>query len=119
MSTTITEYPTFQKMKKIHISWTSGEAGFVATGTTTNYYTGTIVKAMTVPDGVAVPLNNYDITIKDSASLDLGAGLLINRSNTATEVVSAGLGSMINSQISIRVESAGASKKGVLILWVK
>ena len=57
-------YDNVGTVKKIIIDWTSDDVTLGVDGETTKI-SGLLLKAVTDPDGVAVPAANYDITLLD------------------------------------------------------
>lgn len=109
-------------IKKIKFSWTSGdgaEAG-TASGQTSEAYSGKILGLATVPDGVAAPTDNYDITVTDEDSMDVLMGGGADRDTADTEyVLSASLGAVANDKLTINIAAAGTSKKGIAYLYIR
>ena len=107
-------------VQKITYAWTAGTAptAGTATGTTTYLYTGVLLRAVTVPDAVSVPTDDYDITITDGDGVDVAAGLLANRDTANTEWVTSGLGAVVGDTLTINLSAAGSATKGVCILYI-
>lgn len=119
---TITE-KSHSSMKKIKAAWVSGQGNYANTvsGTTTNYYDGQIWGAITVPGtSTTTPLDNYDITVKDSDSIDVALGALANRDQTNTEyVTSASMAGVASDTLTITVTTAGSANSGTLYLLIR
>lgn len=127
---TITEsdasYPEMQKVRKIKWAWTTDSVtGAIVDATaagqankTTYKYTGEIYRLITDPtDG---PTDNYDVTILDDDGYDVLMGAGLNRDTTTTEqVLWSSLGICLNSQLRLNIGTAGNSKSGVVILYIK
>lgn len=115
---------TVEKMleptKEIVITWTSGDvANGNATVTTTNVFTGQILRVVTVPGtGGDTPDDNYDITLTTDAGVDVGAGLLLNRSSTLTQWVTSGMGAVVGSKLTFLVDNAGSTNKGTCYVYI-
>jgi hypothetical protein len=111
---------TFDVIKKITFTWLSvnggGDAG-KAQHTTDAYYTGKILRVVTAPGGAA-PSLNYDVYLKDSDGYDAACGQLINRSDTATETVTASMGYVAHSQLTLYLEAAGNAKTGTVVVYI-
>ena len=107
-------------VQKITFAWTAGTAptAGTATGTTTYLYTGVLLRAVTVPDAVSAPTDDYDITITDGDGVDVAAGLLANRDTANTEWVTSGLGAVVGDTLTINLSAAGSATKGVCILYI-
>jgi hypothetical protein len=106
-------------VKKIIFDWTSDAAGD-ATGTTTNAYTGELLRFITVPDGVSAPTALYDVVINDEDSTDALIAAGANRSATVTEqVIASSLGAVANDKLTIVVSNAGNTKKGKAYLYIR
>jgi hypothetical protein len=114
---TVTEIPG-GSVKQVSFAWTSTAGG--AAGETTRYrYTGNILKVVTVPGTAgAAPSADYDITIKDSNLVDVANGQLANRHTSNTELVSASLGAVVHSKLTIAVTNAGNAKSGVCHVYI-
>lgn len=114
---TLTE-ETIGQVKKITWAWTATDAGAVVAAVTTLPYSGT-VSAYTVPDTGTAPSADYDITVKDTAGVDVFNGLLANRHTSNTEWVSdTSTGKVVNSTLTLAVANAGNAGKGQLIVFV-
>ena len=127
---TITEsnasYPELQKVRKIKWAWTTDSVnGAIVDATaagqankTTYKYTGEIYRLITDPtDG---PTDNYDVTILDDDGYDVLMGAGLDRDTTTTEqVLWSSLGICLNSQLRLNIGTAGNSKSGVVILYIK
>lgn len=118
-------------IRKVIASWTSDGSGD-ATGTT-GKIVGTLVKGTTNPtDG---PTDNYDITLTDEDGVNILASCdddLADRDTTNSEEVyflvkdhAAGtplaqsLHPVVCSKITVTVAAAGATKSGVLTLYLR
>ena len=111
---------TFGTIKKIKCVWLSDGATGDVTGTTTEFYSGKLLGAITVPDAVAVPDNLYDVEVFDNDSVDVALGALLNRSNVNTEYVAmTALAAVAESQLTILVENANNAKEGILYLFIR
>jgi len=111
---------THGTIKKIKAAWTSDSATGAVSGTTTNSYDGRILGAITVPDGVAAPTDDYDIAVNDSDGVDVALGALGNRDETNTEYVAeASMAAVAHSKLTVAVTAAGNSKKGTLYLFIR
>ena len=118
---TITEI-THGTIKTIKAEWVSGTAAEdgTASGTTTNPFDGRIIGATTVPDGVAAPTADYDITVADSDGVDIALGALADRHTANTEYVAeASMAGVAHSLLTISVAAAGTSKEGTLYLYIR
>ena len=106
-------------VKKIAFDWTSDGSGD-ATGTTTNVFTGELLRLVTVPDGVAAPTDNYDIVINDEDGTDVLIGAGADRDTANTEqVIASSLGAVANDKLTIVVSNAGDTKSGVAYLYIR
>jgi len=107
-------------VKKIKCAWTSDSATGAVSGTTTYGYSGRIIGAITVPDGVAAPDDNYDIAVTDSDGVDLALGALADRDTANTEFVAeASMAGIASGTLTVSVTHAGNSKKGTLYLFIR
>ena len=106
---------------KVTFAWTAGtgaEEG-TASGTTTYPYSGQILRVVTVPAaGGDAPTALYDITLTDEDTIDTANGLLANRSATATEWVTTGMGAVVGDKLTLNITNAGSAKKGTVIAYV-
>lgn len=116
---TLTEI-THTSVKKVSFDWTSSAAG-AADGASTEYYTGSIERVVTVPDsGGTQPTDQYDVTVLDDDGADVLFANGANRSNVNTEQIAASnLGIVVNSKLTIHVTNGGNAKGGVLHLYVR
>ena len=111
---------TYGTIKKIKAAWVSDDATGAVSGTTTNYYDGRLIGAVTVPDGSAAPTDNYDVAVNDSDGVDVALGALADRDATNTEYrAEASMAGVANSKLTIAVTNAGNSKKGALYLYIR
>lgn len=122
MSVTITEEKfgnALQPLNKIKFVWVSAADG-TASGTTTNTYTGEIIRLVTVPDGVAAPTADYDVVINDEDTTDvlMGAGADRHTSNTE-QVLASSLGCVANDKLSLSITNAGDTKSGTVYLYIR
>lgn len=106
---------------KITFDWLSS-AGGAADATTTNYYTGEIVRAVQIPDGGGTaPSAAWDCVVNDDDGADVLIGLGANLSETATtqKVAADKLGTVANSPLTLAVTNAGNAKGGNTILYLR
>ena len=109
-------------IKRIKAAWTSGQGVYegTASGTTTGWYSGRCIAAITVPSAVDPPTANYDISITDSDSVDVTLGALADRHTANTEFrAEASLGAVAGSKLTIAITNAGDTKKGTVYLLIK
>lgn len=109
-------------IKKVKAAWTSGQGIYAGTvsGTTGNKFWGRLIGAITVPDAVDAPDDNYDIAVNDSDSVDVALGALADRDTANTEFrAEASLAGVANSKLTIAVTNAGEANKGTLYLFIK
>jgi hypothetical protein len=107
-----------KEVRWVWVSATSGAADLV----TTNKYTGTIVAAYQIPDGGGTqPTAAYDVTITNADSVDVLAGLGADLSQSAmtTKTYKDGLGSMVDSTLTLNVTNAGDAKGGKTIIYIQ
>lgn len=121
---TLTEV-THKPIKKITWEWVSHTDGIVATATTgaatTNYYTGELIRLVTVPGAAALaPDADYDVYVYDDNSVDalMGGGLNRHTSNTE-QVAASSLGIVCSSKLTLYVSGAGASNAGTVYLYIR
>lgn len=111
--------------EKHEIDWTSDASGNVS-GTNITLR-GFLVKALTIPSGVAAPTDNYDITLLDpdsvaaSGTFDSLHSALIDRDTANTEEVyftGATSPPYLNGAYAFVVANAGNAKSGKLFLYM-
>ena len=119
MSCTITE-ETASHIKKVKFVWVSAADG-TASGTTTGVYSGLIERLVTIPDAdAAAPTADYDVAVNDEDATDVLMGGGADRSATATEqVLASSLGAVANDTLSLAISSAGDTKGGTVIVYIK
>lgn len=118
MSCTITE-ETMSHVKKIKFVWVSAADG-TASGTTTGVYSGEIIRLVTIPSSTAAPDDNYDVVVNDDDETDVLMGAGADRDTANTEqVLGSSLGCVANDKLSLSIATAGDSKGGTVILYVK
>jgi len=120
--------PAFNGVEKIKWVWTSLADGTVIASTTvglnpttTKKYSGKIERLVTIPGAVALaPSDNYNVTILDEDGVDvlMGGGLLRDTANTE-QVLGTSLGICQYTTLSLRIASAGDSKGGTVIIYLK
>jgi hypothetical protein len=119
---TLTE-ETISTVRKVKFEWTSEGTGAnsgKATKTTTKAYSGEIIRFVTIPDGTAAPSASYDVVVNDEDGTDVLMGAGADRSATATEqVLATNLGCVANDTLSLSITSAGETKKGTAILYIR
>lgn len=119
MVVTTTEI-TQPSVKKIIFAWTSDDAAGTATKTTDNVFAGKLIHFVTIPDAVAAPTDNYDITITDADGTDVLIGAGANRDTANTEQVASDLlGAVAGSKLTLNVAAAGNAKEGTVILYIR
>ena len=117
---TLTEI-THTQIKKITFTWTSSAAG-AADGATSGTYTGELVRVVQVPDGGGTqPTDLYDVEVTDADGADVLHGLGANLSNAAATNKAAkdGLGTVVNSVLTLAVTNAGNAKGGKTIVYLR
>jgi hypothetical protein len=114
-----TEIVSVGTVKKVSFAWTSS-AGGAADATTTAVIDGKLLGFATVPDAVAAPTDNYDITITDAQGLDVLLGQGANRDTANTEYVDgASIAAVASSVLTLGVTNAGNAKEGTAVLWIR
>lgn len=123
---TSANYGDLQSVRKITWAWTTDSAnGAIVDSTTagevnktTHKYTGQIARLITNPTDS--PTDNYDVTILDDDGYDVLMSGGLDRDTANTEQVNASsLGVCLNSQLRLNIATAGNSKSGVVILYIK
>ena len=109
-----------RSVKVIKFAWLSSNPGQAADATTTGIYDGKLIAMTTIPDAVAAPTVDYDITLEDSNGVDVLLGAGIDRHNANTEYVAeASLGAVAGSTLTLGVTTAGAAKEGEMYVWIR
>ena len=122
--TVVTTEITHRTVKKIKFAWTSenggGDAG-KAGATTTGYYTGEIIRLVTIPNTAGTqPTDQYDVVVNDADSTDVLMGAGANRSNANTEqVLASSLGCVVESPLTLAITNAGNAKTGTTIVYIR
>ena len=108
-----------RSVRKLVYTWTSDGTGD-ATATTTNTYSGKVIGLGTVPDGTAAPSPDYDVTLTDPDGFDVLAAAGIDRHTSNTESVfnPSSLG-VADGKLTFVIANAGASKEGVVHVWIR
>jgi len=116
--TVVTTEENVSTIIKVSFAWTSD--GGAADATTTEVYTGEIIRLVTVPDGVAAPDPNYDVVVNDEDSTDVLIGAGANRHTANTEqVLGSSLGVVANDKLTLAITNAGAAKQGTVHLYLR
>jgi hypothetical protein len=125
LGTVVVVEETFNKIQKVKFAWTSEDVGAdagKATKTTTNAYTGEIIRLVTIPGGAPnAPSDNYTVTVTDEDSTDVLMGAAFaNRDEANTEqVLASSLGCVANDKLTLNVSGAGNAKTGTVIIYIK
>ena len=120
MAITLVEDTNIYGLKKVKATWASDTAG-AASATTSNKYSGVIVRAIFTPDGGGTqPTDAYDVVINDADGYDLLNGLGANLSNAATvqKTMNDGLTYMLGSTLAFSISNAGETKGGIITLYI-
>jgi len=123
LGTVVIAEETYSTIKKIKFEWTSVDGGAdagKATKTTTKFFTGEIIRLVTIPDAVDAPTDNYGVTITDEDGTDvlMGGGLLRDTLNTE-QVLASSLGCVANDKLTLNISAAGNAKKGTAIIYIR
>lgn len=112
---------------KYSIAWLSTAGGAVS-GNGFAVARGELVQVKFVPDGGGTqPTDAYDITLVDTDSVDVIAGLGANLSNAASTIKIPLFGSSTvqryyhdgTQNLDLVVANAGAAKGGTVIIWIR
>ena len=118
---TLTE-ETYGTVKKITCAWTSEDGGDdagKAGATTTNAYSGEVIRLCTDP-GTAAPTDDYDVYVYDEDSTDILMGAGADRDTANTEqVLASSLGCVANDKLTFYIENAGNAKNGTVYLYIR
>jgi hypothetical protein len=114
-------------IQRIDAAWTSDASGDVS-GHAFEVPTGMLLQVKTVPDGVAAPSDNYDLTVVDADGADLLGGAGTDRDTSAAEVIAPLLGDATTKNqrplvdgtgtLDVVIANAGNAKKGTVSLWI-
>lgn len=109
-----------QPIQRIKWTWTSDAGGLVAGFDTTYEYVG-IVAAVTTDPGAPAPSVDYDIVILATGIGDILGGQGANRHTANIETVknNAAFAYFGPSTLECSITNAGASKQGVVYIWIK
>ncbi|MCB9739194.1 MAG: hypothetical protein H6747_07995 [Deltaproteobacteria bacterium] len=119
-------YESIGDWLQVTATWTSDASGDASD--TTARIVGSLVKATTIPDGTAIPTDNYDITLTDDEGIDIldpCAQSLADRSNVAAQAIYCIFSGTsepvatypaVADAVTVTVANAGDSKAGVLKL---
>ena len=117
--TVVTTEITYPSVKKVKFAWESDASGD-ADGTTTAVFSGKLIQVTTVPDATAAPSVDNDVVIEASDGVDLLAGSGADRHTSNTEhIKSADIGAVSASTLKLVVENAGATKKGIVYVYLR
>lgn len=108
---------TWGSVKKIKFDVTSDTDG-TADSTTTNRYDGAILLICTDP-GATAPTDNWDFVLTDADGVDLLAGQGANRSTSATQYISSGMGGVAHSKLTLSVTNAGDTKDLDVYVYIR
>jgi hypothetical protein len=110
---------TFGSVKKVKFSITSSDGG-VATATTTQAYSGEVLRLVIVPGADALaPTALFDIEIMDDDGYDILAGQGANLSNAATTTVIASMGCVANDQLHLSASGMGDANGATVIIYIR
>jgi hypothetical protein len=107
-------------VKKVRFDWTSDALG-AADATTTNPYSGEVLRLVTNPDGGAdAPDDNYSVVVNDADGNDILMGAGANRDTANTEqVLASSLGIVANDKLTLAITGAGAANKGSVFVYIR
>jgi len=115
----VTTEETFGTVKKIKFEITSSDAG-VATATTTNFFSGEVLRFVSVPGAAAAqPTDAFDIALNDEDGYDILAGQGTNLSNAATTTVVASMGCLANDKIALSAAGMGDQKTATIYVYIR
>ena len=113
----------FDSIKLISWSWIGGTAETaLAAATTTSFYTGRLLFAVTVPGTSDAPADGYDCQILDKNDIDILSNNGMNRDSASVEtILEASLGAAANTQLELSIQNSGSSgaANGVVYLWIR
>ena len=108
-------------VKKIKAVWVSDDTLGTASGTTEFVYDGKVELLTTVPAAAgAAPTDNYDVTLTDADGVDVLGGGGADRDTANTEQkVSANLGVVAASKLTLNIANAGNSRGGTVYVYIR
>lgn len=108
-------------IKEIVADWTSGDGGESPDIETEFAYDGKVLLLTTVPGvDAAQPDDSYDIQLLDRNGIDVLAGAGANRDEANTEqVVSASLGAVAGSKLTLAIANTGNDKTGRVVVHIR
>lgn len=110
---------TFGIVKKVKFAITSSDGG-VATATTTQAYSGEVLRLVIVPGTDALaPTDLFDIEILDDDGYDILAGQGTNLSNAATTTVVGSMGCIANDQLHLSAAAMGDANGATVIIYLR
>lgn len=138
MAGTVTETRSFgdgtrreeSRVNRIALAWTCTSGGAVS-GNASATISGTILKVQFIPgSGGDQPTNAYDVTLTDTAGIDVLAGQGADLSNSTPTSVIPGVPlkdgtttsvgpCVVNDPLTLVVANAGSVKSGTVVLYVR
>lgn len=108
-------------MKVVVATWTSDASGAVSGFFTTSTFSGEVSEMAAVPGtSGSQPTNNYTVSVLDSNGLDiLVSSASSNASNATTSYYKRPLGAIGNDRLQLVISGAGASKSGVVYVFIR
>ncbi len=129
-SLTVT-YGETRTMRRVTFDWTSDASSADVSGTKTKELSGIIERVTFIPDsGDTQPTNEYDVTLEDENGVDVLGGNGADLSNAAASTVVPGVAFTdgvttsvakvaIDDQLELKVENAGNSNGGTVVLYLR
>lgn len=112
---------THGSVRKIKAAWTSDDGTGGVSGETEKSYNGKILGLATVPGTAGdQPDDNYNVTAIDGDDLDVLMSGGLTRDETNKEyVLSTSLGAVVESKLTVTIDTAGNSNKGVVYIYIR
>lgn len=118
---TITEDTIPHAIRKIKWDWLCTDGG-VVDSTTTNTYSGRVVRAVLASDAATTdPTDLYDVTVLDSDGYDVlhGSGANVTKAATVQVTDATKLMWVKDSKLQLKIANAGDAKGGIVILYIE
>lgn len=110
---------TSGSVKLVIFSWTSDASGNVGSIPTVKTYNGEVKACVTVPAGGGNAPTGYTLQIQDANGVDVLAQAGTTRSTTAQQTLTAPLGAVADSALTLVIAGAGVSKQGTVYLYLR
>jgi len=103
-------------IQRVEVAWTSTAGGAASAA---QFLFGKLCRVTTIPNGVAAPTDNYDVTLVDEDGVDVAGGNLADRDTANTENVVFANKEVIGGLLTPTVANAGNAKQGTIVIWLE